>query len=131
MIVSFDMFTVLLTIMWWLWFLIGYILYKVKEKELFWSIAFISTAIIVFWISWFTPTLYFITACNEYTKQVVLFPTIYQNNKLTYGNHIYINNTSKEIISIESSIYWNISESDEQEAYNNWTKSQSIIIIVR
>lgn len=119
MLIASHTFTTWLAIIAGLWLLIWILFYKVKEEQKIWSLIIMVCLVLSFVISFFTPTLYTVNACNQYTEQVVLFPTTYKNQKLTYGSHTYIDNTSKEAITIESIIYWNVSEKNAQKAYDN------------
>lgn len=50
-------------------------------------------------INWFTPTILTITDCNNYRKEVVLFPTTKDGIKISYGKASYIfNNTDRNLI---------------------------------
>jgi len=55
-------------------------------------------------VNWFTPAIITVTSCNEYTKNVLLFP----NSKFSSGMHSYIVNESDRPLYYESIVYGSV-----------------------
>ncbi|EDM34961.1 hypothetical protein PBAL39_00475 [Pedobacter sp. BAL39] len=56
-------------------------------------------------INWYTPTVLTISDCNQYTKEVVLFPGQRAGISYTYGRKNYIINQSKRNLKFEYLFY--------------------------
>jgi len=65
-------------------------------------------------INWYTPTVYTITDCDEYTKEVLVFPIQKDGYKFEMGWYNYIINKSNEKLIFEN-IYYGLNEPKENE----------------
>lgn len=65
-------------------------------------------------INWYTSTIYTITNCNEFTKEVLIFPTEKGGYKFEMGWYNYIINKSNETLFFEH-IYYGSDEPKEDQ----------------
>jgi len=65
-------------------------------------------------INWYTPTVYTITNCNEYTKEVLLFSTEKDGFSFEIGRKNYIINKSDKTLFFEN-VYYGNNERQEDE----------------
>lgn len=56
-------------------------------------------------VNWYTPTVLTISDCNQYTKEVVLFPVTRAGISFSNGRQNYIINTSKRNLKFEYLFY--------------------------
>ena len=69
-----------------------------KGDERDWSYLFV---ILLLPLNWCTPAIFTITSCDEYTKDVLLFPT----PNYSLGNHAYIVNQTDTSLYLEHIVY--------------------------
>ena len=67
-------------------------------------------------IYWFTPKIITVTDCNQYKKEVVLFPTTIKDTiDITYGIKTYVFNVSKEYLYFDYICYGNAKKEEDEE----------------
>jgi len=64
-------------------------------------------------INWYTPTILTVTDCNQFTKEVVLFPTEKEGISMSYGRKNYIFNHSKQTLGFEYLYYGSDQKEDD------------------
>jgi len=76
-------------------------LIKKQGNRLDFSILFIAILVPV---NWYTPAVFHVTDCNQYTKDILLFP----NSTYSLGRHNYIINDSNSDLLLEYIVYGNV-----------------------
>jgi len=62
-------------------------------------------------LNWYTPGILTITSCEEYTKEVLLFPS----SEYSLGKHSYIINKTNESLYLDFIVYGNVDKNDVPE----------------
>ncbi len=62
-------------------------------------------------INWFTPAVFNVTSCDEYTKEIVLLP----NSEYSLGRHNYIINNSSSALYLEYIVYGRVNPNEVEE----------------
>ena len=55
-------------------------------------------------LNWYTPAIFTVTSCEEYTKEVLLFPT----SEYSLGEHAYVVNQTEHSLYLEYIVYGNV-----------------------
>lgn len=62
-------------------------------------------------INWYTPAVYDVKGCDDYTKEILIFPT----GDYSLGRHNYIINNGDTPLLLEYIVYGNVSDEDINE----------------
>ena len=54
---------------------------------------------------WFLPNVYTISDCNNYERDILIFPKESNNIKMSYGNHSYVINNSNNKLHTKTYVY--------------------------
>ncbi|WP_231426590.1 hypothetical protein [Pedobacter sp. Leaf250] len=65
-------------------------------------------------INWYTPTLITVTDCNQFIKEVMLFPAKREGISISYGRKNHIFNHSKQTLGLEYLYYGSDKKEDGQ-----------------
>lgn len=93
-----------------------YLLFKRRNKGGISSLIMVGTVILLIVININVPRCLTVEACEQYTEEVILFPTTLGDAKTSYGKFTYIINNSEQPLGLEYVYYGsNVAKDDEED----------------